>query len=81
MRDLQSGQNFQELIKLIKIFKNDGLKTPVLIKLAPDLTKKQLELIIDYSLDGGIDGLILTNTTTERKYITVSYTHLRAHET
>ena len=69
LRDLQSGQYFQELIKLIKIFKNDGLKTPVLIKLAPDLTKKQLELIIDYSLDGGIDGLILTNTTIERKYI------------
>tara|TARA_Y200000002_G_scaffold382435_1_gene399476 strand:+ start:6779 stop:7825 length:1047 start_codon:yes stop_codon:yes gene_type:complete len=69
LRDLQSGQNFQELIKLIKVFKNDGLKTPVLIKLAPDLTRKQLELIIDYSMDGKIDGLILTNTTIERKYI------------
>ena len=69
LRDLQSRQHFQELIKLIKAYKIDGLKTPILIKLSPDLTKKELEIIVNLSIDGGIDGLILSNTTIERKDI------------
>ena len=69
LRDLQSGQHFQELIELIKVNKKNGLKTPILIKLAPDLTKKELESIIELSIDSKIDGLILSNTTIERKNI------------
>ena len=69
LRDLQSGQNFQELIKYIKAHKIDGPKTPILIKLAPDLTKKELEMIVSHSIDGNIDGLILSNTTVERKEV------------
>ena len=69
LRDLQSGQNFQELIKYIKAHKKDGPKTPILIKLAPDLTKKELEMIVSHSIDGNIDGLILSNTTVERKEV------------
>ncbi len=69
LRDLQSGKSLQELIKIIAAFKKDGLKTPVLIKLAPDLTKKELKMIIQHSINGKIDGLIFSNTTVERKDI------------
>lgn len=40
--------------------------TPVLLKIAPDLTDEDKSDIADVVLDAGIDGLVISNTTIER---------------
>ncbi|MFN2483299.1 MAG: quinone-dependent dihydroorotate dehydrogenase, partial [Pyrinomonadaceae bacterium] len=41
-------------------------KVPLLVKIAPDLTDGELELIVDVARGAGFDGVIATNTTTSR---------------
>lgn len=41
-------------------------KTPLLVKLAPDLDDAECEDIAQVVMEAGIDGLVLTNTTTDR---------------
>lgn len=45
---------------------------PILIKLSPDIPKKQLDDIIDLVLVSGIDGVIASNTTRDRSDLTTS---------
>ncbi len=40
---------------------------PILLKLSPDISKEQLDDIIDLALLSGIDGIVATNTTTSRE--------------
>ncbi len=40
--------------------------TPVFLKIAPDLTPAEIGLIVEASLDHGIDALIVSNTTLDR---------------
>jgi dihydroorotate dehydrogenase len=41
-------------------------RVPLLVKVAPDLEERELELIVDVARRAGIDGIIATNTTTAR---------------
>jgi|TARA_B110000444_G_scaffold261370_1_gene312980 dihydroorotate dehydrogenase len=66
LRDLQTGDNINELLQSIGAIKKESVKTPIVIKLAPELSKKELENIINKSIENNIDGLILTNTTTKK---------------
>lgn len=43
-----------------------GDPTPVFLKVAPDLTADEIALIVEASLDHGIDALIVSNTTLDR---------------
>jgi dihydroorotate dehydrogenase len=43
-----------------------GHRTPVLVKLAPDLDPDQLRTAVDVIADSGLDGIIATNTTINR---------------
>ena len=43
-----------------------GDPTPVFLKIAPDLTADEISLIVEASLDHGIDALIVSNTTLDR---------------
>ena len=69
LRDLQLRGNFENLIKQIvkKREEIDSInKKPILIKISPDLNEDQLRDIALISLANNIDGLILTNTSTQR---------------
>ena len=44
-----------------------GRRTPVLVKLAPDLTDEQLVTAVGVIVESGLDGIIATNTTISRK--------------
>jgi dihydroorotate dehydrogenase len=69
LRDLQERGTFMDLIGKImeerKISCGED-EPPLLVKLAPDLDEKQQEELAAASLESGIDGLILTNTTKAR---------------
>ena len=44
---------------------------PILLKVSPDLSKEQLDDIIDYCLRSGIDGIVAGNTTRSREGLTL----------
>jgi len=66
LRDLQKGENFNLLLKTISEMKKNGLNTPILIKLAPELSKNDLKKIVSGCIEHSIDGLIISNTTISR---------------
>ncbi len=45
---------------------------PILLKIAPDLTKEQLDDVIDLAIEIKLDGLVATNTTIERTGLNTS---------
>ncbi len=77
LRELQERNNIEKLIKLINKKRSEIEsinKKPILVKISPDLNEDQLRDIALISLANNIDGLILTNTTTDRpKNITNYY--------
>jgi dihydroorotate dehydrogenase len=48
------------------------ISRPLLLKIAPDLNKEQLDDIIELSFEINLDGLVATNTTISREYLKTS---------
>lgn len=66
LRELQEPDQLQRLLKALQMRNAQlGLK-PLLIKLSPDLTDKQLEAIVNVGRTNNVAGIIATNTTIER---------------
>ncbi|MEO0360603.1 MAG: dihydroorotate dehydrogenase (quinone), partial [Pseudomonadota bacterium] len=42
-------------------------RTPVLLKIAPDLTEAEIDEVAAVALEAGIDGIVATNTTLSRE--------------
>ncbi len=71
LRDLQLRGNIEILIKKVMKKREDIdliHKTPVFVKISPDLNEDQLRDIALISLANNIDGLILTNTSINRPH-------------
>ena len=66
LRALQSKEALTDLLTRVVEARNEGPPTPILLKIAPDLTDEDKEDIVSVSLTSGIDGLIVSNTTIER---------------
>ena len=70
LRELQNANNLDCLLKEIYKVKssalNDKKVPPLLLKVAPDITNKMVEDIINLALKYKIDGLIVGNTTISR---------------
>lgn len=70
LRDLQKREFLLELMELLhktraEVCTGQNLP-PILVKLAPDLNEEQQADLAQTALDGGIEGLILGNTTLDR---------------
>lgn len=65
LRALQSRESLAELINRC-IEARGADRTPMLVKVAPDLTDADVEDIAAVALESGIDGLIVSNTTITR---------------
>ena len=68
LRDLQRRSEVSVLIGAVTLARNvlTGHRPPVLLKIAPDLTRQEQEDIADVALGSAIDGLIISNTTVAR---------------
>jgi dihydroorotate dehydrogenase len=51
---------------------------PLLVKIAPDLSERELESIVEVSLRTKVDGIIATNTTTSRAHLKTSEAEVAA---
>jgi dihydroorotate dehydrogenase len=57
--------------------KNKTKYKPVFLKIAPDLTFKQIDEVLDLCSELGIDGIVATNTTNQRYNLTYSEESIR----
>jgi dihydroorotate dehydrogenase len=64
LRELQAGGELVELLAAVRDARPLGV--PVFLKVAPDLEPGDHERIVRAALDGGIDALIVANTTVSR---------------
>lgn len=82
LRDLQGPEASARLLEKLKaaqakLAKQHGRHVPLLFKVAPDLEETHIRDLSKVFLDGGLDGLIATNTTLDR---TAVAGHPRADE-
>jgi dihydroorotate dehydrogenase len=67
LRELQDKAPLTEIINaLCDRRKNKNVSKPILLKIAPDLTKEQLNDIADITNETLLDGLVVSNTTISR---------------
>lgn len=71
LRNLQFGDSLKSLLGTLKaaqlrLEKQHGKYTPVLVKIAPDMDKSETEMVAAALLEAKMDGVIATNTTLER---------------
>ena len=90
LRALQGEDMLRSLLQSLHIAREAlsdrfGIRKPLFLKIAPDLEQNDIKLIADLLVEFKIDAIIATNTTIVRDAVqeleSVSYTHLRAHET
>ena len=82
LRDLQGEEASGRLLEQLKreqeaLAKQHGKQVPLLFKVAPDLDAPHVSALARVFLDGGLDGLIATNTTLDRAPVAG---HPRANE-
>jgi dihydroorotate dehydrogenase len=68
LRQLQEKEPLRELLRAVRQKASSGpTPRPVLLKIAPDLTKEQVLDVIEVVTDSKTDGLIVSNTTLSRE--------------
>ncbi|QYC45445.1 Dihydroorotate dehydrogenase (quinone) [Nonomuraea coxensis DSM 45129] len=64
LRDLQAVELLRPLLAAVKeVADGTPRRTPLLVKIAPDLADEDVDAIADLALELGLDGIIATNTT------------------
>ncbi|KAH3684314.1 hypothetical protein WICPIJ_004694 [Wickerhamomyces pijperi] len=71
LRKLQGEQKLTNLLSSIvgrrdSLAAKSGKSTPVLVKIAPDLTESEIESIVNSAKSSKINGIIISNTTIQR---------------
>jgi dihydroorotate dehydrogenase len=68
LRELQEKGSLRKILMHLQMINNGkAVAKPILLKIAPDLGREQLDDIIDLALEIKLDGLIATNTTISRE--------------
>jgi dihydroorotate dehydrogenase len=68
LRALQDKQALAKILThLQSINHQKTIAKPIFLKIAPDLTQEQVDDVIDLAVSIGLEGLVVSNTTIERK--------------
>jgi dihydroorotate dehydrogenase len=62
LRELQNREPLERILTTLQ----DRGASPLLVKLSPDLSREATEEVLTLAADRGLDGVIATNTTTDR---------------
>jgi dihydroorotate dehydrogenase len=66
LRDLQQPSALRELLTAVNSERAGLVRRPLLLKISPDLSDRDLDSLIEIAIDSEVDGLIATNTTVAR---------------
>lgn len=67
LRELQEKDSLRKIFTHLQREKSKiKSQKPVLLKIAPDLTKEQIDDVIDLALEIKLDGIVVSNTTIDR---------------
>ena len=67
LRELQEKESLRKILRHLQMINNGkAVAKPILIKIAPDLTREQLDDVIDLAMEIKLDGIVATNTTIDR---------------
>lgn len=79
LRELQEKDSLKKILVNLQIQNsNFNIQKPVLLKIAPDLTKDQIDDVIDLALEIKLDGLVASNTTISRENLETSKEKIQA---
>jgi dihydroorotate dehydrogenase len=79
LRELQQSQQLEALLSALQARRRELQKqVPLLVKLSPDLERRDLEMIADVVQRSNIDGIIATNTTVSRDHLRTAATRVAA---
>ncbi|HMU45322.1 MAG TPA: quinone-dependent dihydroorotate dehydrogenase [Chitinophagaceae bacterium] len=79
LRELQEKESLRKILHHLQMINNGkAVAKPILLKIAPDLTKEQLDEVIELALEINLDGIVATNTTISRKNLKTSEPQLTA---
>ncbi len=67
LRELQRTENLEELLGTLQGRNRELGQKPLLVKISPDLTEAEIDMIVDTCLRLEVSGIIATNTTTSRE--------------
>jgi dihydroorotate dehydrogenase len=68
LRELQEKDSLHKILSHLQtINKQQSTPTPLLLKIAPDLTREQLDDVITLAVEINLDGLVAANTTISRE--------------
>lgn len=77
LRELQEKESLRKILMHLQMINNGKAKAkPILLKIAPDLTKEQIDDVTDLALEIKLDGLVATNTTISRDGLITSNSKL-----
>ncbi|HRE37629.1 MAG TPA: quinone-dependent dihydroorotate dehydrogenase [Chitinophagaceae bacterium] len=81
LRELQEKESLRKILTHLQqlnvtLSLSKGAK-PLLLKIAPDLTKEQIDDVIDLAMEIKLDGLVATNTTISREGLTTSGSRIK----
>ena len=71
LRDLQAVQSLRPILEGV-LLEASETSTPVLVKIAPDLTDSDVDDIADLAVELGLAGIVATNTTVSRDGLATS---------
>lgn len=76
LRELQEKDSLKNIFINLKNMNDLQHPTPILLKIAPDLTQEQVDDIIELALSIKLDGLVVSNTTISRDNLKTSAARL-----
>jgi len=78
LRELQEKESLRKILSNLQMINASGSGTrPLFLKIAPDLTKEQINDVIDLAIDIKLDGIVATNTTIDRSGLSTIDSRLR----
>lgn len=73
LEKLQDRESLGAILNCLTTYRSkQSIRKPILLKISPDLNLHQVDDSIEISLEMGIDGFVVTNTTVTRENLTIS---------
>jgi dihydroorotate dehydrogenase len=67
LRELQEKDSLRKILRHLQMINNGkAISKPILLKIAPDLSREQIDDVVDLAMEIQLDGLVCSNTTISR---------------